>query len=111
MKKAQDTGYDQSSGLRSHLKIVQMLSQTSPSNEETITQYKHHFFKGKQNPFSKREIEILKLMAEGYTSKIIGQKLFISEHTVITHRKNMQHKTGISNSTALIYFCAKNNII
>ena len=61
--------------------------------------------------FSKREIEVLKLMAQGCTSKMIAEQLFISEHTVIAHRKNMQKKTGIINATALVYFCAKNNII
>lgn len=68
-------------------------------------------FNEEQKLFSKREVEILQLMAEGYTSKVIAEKLFLSEHTIIAHRKNMQNKTGISNSTALVYFSTKNNII
>jgi DNA-binding NarL/FixJ family response regulator len=67
--------------------------------------------KEEQKLFSKREVEILQLMAEGYTSKRIAERLFLSEHTIIAHRKNMQHKTGINNSAALVYFAAKNNII
>ena len=67
--------------------------------------------KEEQKLFSKREVEILQLMAEGCTSKMIAEKLFISEHTVIAHRKNMQQKTGLSNAIALIYFAAKNDII
>lgn len=72
---------------------------------------KTHQMDEEQKLFSKREVEVLQLMAEGYTSKMIAEKLFISEHTVIAHRKNMQKKTGINNATALVYFCAKNNII
>ncbi|MBE9599513.1 response regulator transcription factor [Pedobacter sp. MC2016-24] len=67
--------------------------------------------KEEQKLFSKREVEILQLMAEGCTSKMIAEKLFISEHTVIAHRKNMQQKTGLSNAIALVYFAAKNDII
>lgn len=67
--------------------------------------------KEEQKLFSKREVEILQLMAEGCTSKMIAEKLFISEHTVIAHRKNMQQKTGLSNAIALVYFAAKNDVI
>ena len=43
---------------------------------------------------SDRELEILKLVADGYSSKQVADKLFLSELTVNTHRCNMLKKTN-----------------
>jgi DNA-binding NarL/FixJ family response regulator len=61
--------------------------------------------------FSKRELEILKLVAEGLSSKQIGERLFISSHTVDTHRRNMLKKTGQKDTTALVYYANENRLI
>lgn len=61
--------------------------------------------------FSKREIEILKLVSLGLSSKKIGQQLFISSHTVDTHRRNMLKKTGKEGSTALVFYAKENGLI
>ena len=45
-----------------------------------------------QNSFTKREMEIIKEMANGLTSDEISSKLFISKNTVDTHRKNIYRK-------------------
>jgi DNA-binding NarL/FixJ family response regulator len=58
-----------------------------------------------------REIEIIKLIAQGLTSAEIAEKLFISEHTVKTHRKNILRKTGSGNTSQLIQFALNNQII
>ncbi len=50
---------------------------------------------------SEREIEILKALAKGYTSKEIAQRLFISENTVETHRKSLFTKLGARNMADL----------
>lgn len=50
----------------------------------------------------KRELEILGLVAKGMNTKAIAQKLFISEHTVKTHRKNIQVKLGTTNVAELV---------
>ncbi len=42
---------------------------------------------------TKRELEIVKLISEGFSSKCIAEKLFISFHTVNTHRQKMIEKT------------------
>lgn len=60
---------------------------------------------------SKREIEILLLMADGHSSEQISRKLFISESTVINHRKNMLLKTRCKNVAQLIATAVRNNII
>jgi DNA-binding NarL/FixJ family response regulator len=58
-----------------------------------------------------REIEILKLIAEGFTNKEIGEQLFISHRTVDTHRTNLMKKLNINNVAGLISFAIKNGII
>lgn len=64
-----------------------------------------------QYKLSRREIEIIKLLAEGFTSVQIGEKLFISDHTVRTHRKNILRKTGAVNTTQLVQFALNNHIL
>lgn len=51
---------------------------------------------------SSREVEILELLKIGLSNKIISQKLFISELTVKTHRKNIMFKIGVNNIVELI---------
>lgn len=53
---------------------------------------------------SKREIEVLKLIAMGHSNKIIADSLHISTHTAITHRKNIIAKTGIHSASGLSVF-------
>lgn len=60
---------------------------------------------------SEREIEVLKLLVEGNSNKEIADKLFISTHTVITHRKNISQKTGIKSVSGLTIYAVVNNII
>jgi DNA-binding NarL/FixJ family response regulator len=60
---------------------------------------------------SKRETEVLSLIAEGYTNQEIAEKLFTSKRTVEGHRQNLIDKTGTRNTAALIRFAIVNNII
>jgi DNA-binding CsgD family transcriptional regulator len=55
------------------------------------------------NGFTDREFEIIKLIHEGLDSEQIAQKLFLSKHTVNTHRKNILEKTGKAHISDLIY--------
>lgn len=64
-----------------------------------------------QYKLSNREVEIVKLLAEGLTSLQIADKLFIAEHTVKTHRKNILRKTGASNTSQLVQFALNNQLI
>ncbi|RZL15389.1 MAG: response regulator transcription factor [Pedobacter sp.] len=54
--------------------------------------------------FSMREIEILQLIAEGYTNNEMSEKLFISKRTIEGHRQNLLDKTSSRNTAALIKF-------
>jgi DNA-binding CsgD family transcriptional regulator len=60
---------------------------------------------------SDRETEILKLIVEGNSNKEIADKLFLSTHTVMTHRKNITHKTGIKSVSGLTIYAVVNKII
>ena len=60
---------------------------------------------------SDRETEILKHIAEGFTNKEIADLLFLSTHTIATHRKNIMHKLKISNTAGLVMYAVKENII
>jgi DNA-binding NarL/FixJ family response regulator len=56
------------------------------------------------NIFSVREFEIIKLVQDGLDSEQIAGKLFLSKHTVDTHRKNILEKTGKAHISDLIYY-------
>jgi len=61
--------------------------------------------------FSSREVEVLQLIAEGYTNQEIADKLFTSKRTVEGHRQNMIDKTGARNTPALVKFAILSGII
>ncbi len=63
---------------------------------------------GAEVEITEREVEILTLIAEGFSSKQIGEKLFISPRTVDTHRTNLMNKLDIHNVAGLIRFALKN---
>lgn len=60
---------------------------------------------------SEREKTILMLVARGMTNKEIAEKLFLSTHTVITHRKNITNKLGIKSISGLTVYAILNDII
>ncbi|MFL5762871.1 MAG: response regulator transcription factor [Bacteroidia bacterium] len=60
---------------------------------------------------SEREMEIIKLIAEGYSNKEVADKLFLSTHTVTTHRKNIMNKLGVNNTAGLVLFAVRENLI
>jgi DNA-binding CsgD family transcriptional regulator len=59
-------------------------------------------------PFTDREKEIVSHLAEGLDSVDIAEKLFISEGTVRTHRKNILEKTGAKNAVHLVRMAVAN---
>ena len=61
--------------------------------------------------FSVREIEILKLMGEGYTNYEIADKLFTSKRTVENYRQSLLNKTGSRNTAALTKFAIQHRLI
>jgi len=57
------------------------------------------------------EVEIVRLISEGLTTKEIAARKFISFHTVISHRKNIFRKLGVSNISELIMYAIKAGLI
>lgn len=60
---------------------------------------------------SGREKEIIKCLSDGMNTKAISNSLFISEHTVKTHRRNIMHKLQVKTSAELIKFSIDKGII
>ncbi|MCL4115281.1 UNVERIFIED_CONTAM: hypothetical protein GTU68_059204 [Idotea baltica] len=51
---------------------------------------------------TQREVQVLQLVAHEYTTKEIASTLYISNHTVISHRKNLMEKLGVKNVAGLV---------
>ncbi len=64
-----------------------------------------------ENHITDRELDVLKLIVQELTSKQIAEKLFISERTVETHRKNLMRKTGVSNVIGLVHYAYSHKLI
>lgn len=64
-----------------------------------------------ESEISEREKDILREIALGKTNKEIADSLFISAHTVITHRKNITRKLGIKSVSGLTVYAILNKII
>lgn len=60
---------------------------------------------------SKREREILRMICEEKTSVEIAGDLFISEHTVLTHRKNLLKKVGAKNTVGLVKYAVAHKLV
>lgn len=87
-------------------------------DKETIANTITKFLKSKSgnnlssdNSLSEREIDVLKLLANGKSHKEIAEELFISIHTVVTHRKNISSKLSIKSTAALVIYAVANNFI
>lgn len=60
---------------------------------------------------TEREREIIILIAEGMTNTQIAEKLFLSNHTIGTHRKNVMNKLGVKNTAGIVMYAVKMNLI
>lgn len=62
------------------------------------------------NDMSRRERDVLRLIAEGASNKEIASALFVSENTVRAHVRNLMHKIGADNRTQLAIYAVRNGI-
>lgn len=60
---------------------------------------------------SEREVEIITLIAEGYTNSQIADLLHLSPHTINTHRKNIMGKLGTKNTAGIVMYAVKTNLV
>lgn len=79
---------------------------SSKAQQSIFNKYTQTLVKKKSNTelikITKREIEIVELLSDGYTSQQISAKLFISIRTVETHRSNLLKKLNVRNSIELV---------
>ena len=68
-------------------------------------------YEKKSTDLSAREIEVLKLIAEGMTNAEIADKLFTSKRTIESHRQNIIEKTQVKNTAALIKYALNTGLI
>ena len=87
----------------SKLKIINKLSQITQSDDKVE--------KNDDVELSKREIDVLVAVAKGLMNKEIADQMNLSIHTVISHRKNITHKTGIKSVSGLTVYALLNDLI
>lgn len=96
-------GYDESINLFDDAeslekKISELMNQTEEEDAD-------------QNALSQREKEIIGCVVRGMTNKEIAEKLFISVHTVITHRRNITRKLQIHSAAGLTIYAIVNKLV
>ena len=73
---------------------------------------RHRDFTASRKPtLTGREIEVLQLVAQGYTSREIGEQLFISENTVKNHVRNILDKLGLHSRNEAVLYALRENLI
>lgn len=60
---------------------------------------------------TRREMEILRLISTEFTTREIADKLFISQRTVDTHRRNLMKKLGVKNTAGLVRYAVLEGLI
>ena len=66
---------------------------------------------GKSSPLTRRERQIVQLIAEGHTNKQIAKLLNISLKTVETHRAHIMNKLNVSSSATLVRYAIRNKLV
>jgi len=93
------------------LEDYQRLSVGSPSEEQIIGEKQAQDRGGRQFLLSKREIQVLEMVAEGFTNHAISEKLEISPKTVARHRERIMHKLNIHSSTELVKYAIRTGLV
>lgn len=85
------------------------LRDNSESNHDSVKDNKS--YRETDETISEREKDIIRCVASGKSNKEIAKELFISPHTVATHRRNINAKLGIHSSAGLTIYAIIHNII
>jgi len=83
-------------------KLIQVIRQSGGKNKSAMQD---------NGELTSREKDVIKLIALGLANKEIADKLFISIHTVISHRKNITEKLGIKSISGLTVYAIMNNLL
>ena len=99
--------------------IMEAIEQVHNGNTYLSNELSHIFFgsetkKRKDRLFpdlSKRETEVIILICQEYNTQEIADELFLSPHTVETHRANILLKIGVKNTAGLVRWAVQNEIV
>ncbi|MDB5025400.1 MAG: regulatory protein LuxR [Mucilaginibacter sp.] len=94
--------------------MLHTIERTNQDNAlfSTVNLETNYFYPHEEDALlTQQEKNVLKWIADGLSSKQLADKLFISEHTIISHRKNMLKKTNTKNVAELVAFSIRNRII
>ena len=112
--KAGASGYlEKDVGTKSLLEAIRTVHSTgtfySPETSKLVLESMSDDYQSQQ--ISPREKEIIKLIADQYTTAEIAEALFISKHTVESHRQNILLKLGLKNTAGLVKYAIQKGII
>ena len=96
-------------------KNIQVSPQKNLNKEKSLdAEKKKKVFRDRfylRQALSKREIEILELLQQGYSNKKISEKLYISDHTVSVHKKHILKKLNLQKTEGLMDFIKEHDIL
>lgn len=90
---------------------LSLLRKLSTGNISSSTSKAPATEKTNGSDLSKREIEVLRLIADGYTNSEIADKLFTSKRTIESHRQSLLEKTNSNNTATLIRYAVSNGLV
>lgn len=93
-------------GLYFNAKVSRALLAGLPGSKMTIDSKQHV-----KETLNERELDVLRLICEEYTTTEIGEKLFLSPKTIEGYRKQLLEKTGVKNVAGLAIFAVKNHLV
>jgi DNA-binding CsgD family transcriptional regulator len=93
---------DEMCQIKSKLTEIQHNSEEKRLKEVSENFLKYKWLKEKLKQLSDRELQVLRLIAEGHSSKELAERLNISSHTATSHRKNLMMKFKVRNTAELI---------
>jgi DNA-binding NarL/FixJ family response regulator len=82
-------------------------AEATPAAEDSV--FTDDFMKKYQ--ITQREVEIIRKIAQGYTTKEIGGQLYVSEFTVNAHRRNICRKLDINTAVGLVNFAKEHGLV
>ncbi|MDO6801575.1 LuxR C-terminal-related transcriptional regulator [Wenyingzhuangia sp. 1_MG-2023] len=91
--------------------IIGSIKILNDNDEYEMLYHKNYSQKLLTSSLTNREIDVLRLLSINNTSKQIAEKLFISSHTVDTHRKNIYKKLNINSTVDLVKQCLINQFL
>lgn len=100
-----------SSDIERLVKIIHIVNNKEKYIDECIRQKNNIYFNEKIGLLTNREVEVLKLIAQGYFNKEIASKMGITERTVKNHVSNLFKKLDVCDRTQAAIYAIKNNII